>query len=156
MRTPVLQLLEAVLAGIEGGQPHSAIGRTLGLSRSRVTNLARLRALPSSVLQSVRAGRLTPKHAEALVGLSAGRVEQLWVAAVAGDWSVEQLRLATQGSEAPRVDPDTRRLESRLSELLATEVRVCPTPDGGGHLQIRYFSNDTLDGLLERLGYAAE
>jgi ParB family chromosome partitioning protein len=156
MGRSVLDTLLAVWAALDAGDSHAEIGRRLELSRSRVTNLARLRALPAPVQAAMRGGALTPKHAEALLGLPSARAIELWGAALRGRWSVERLRRTARSADAPTTDPDVKALEEKLGAWLATDVRLRPTGDGGGHLVIRYPDTDCLDGILTRIGYAAE
>jgi ParB family chromosome partitioning protein len=156
MAQRVLTLLDRVLRGLEAGRTHASIAAELGISRARVTNLARLRALPDDILAHIRAGAISPKHGEALLGKRARDVAGLFKMARTQRLTAERLRLAIRNGVSAVQDPDVERLERRLSEILATSVGLKPAPDGGGFLVIRYENADCLDGILERLGYADE
>ena len=50
-------------------------------------------------------------------------------------------------------DPDVLALEKLISEQVGSPVKIeQDTSSRGGHLRIKYFSNDTLAGLLDKLG----
>lgn len=51
-------------------------------------------------------------------------------------------------------DPDIRRLEQRVGELVGAETRVEYAPaKGRGQIAFRFHSLEALEGILERLGY---
>jgi ParB family chromosome partitioning protein len=49
-------------------------------------------------------------------------------------------------------DLDTTFLETQLAEHLGTPVQIVTDSHEGGWLNIKFFDNDTLSGLLERMG----
>src|SRR6185436_15819520 len=59
------------------------------------------------------------------------------------------------GVTAPIRDAHVANLETRLRERLGTKVQL-RYRDGKGTLDIRFFSNDELERLLEILGVAVE
>lgn len=135
----------------------------LGVSRARVSNLQRVLKLQGEVLALVWAGHLSVKHAEALLPLPAPAREQMARAAIAHGWSYAHLtdavdqrlgrRRRGQGSNS---DVDMASLERALGEHLGTTVAIEHRPSGEGHLVLQYSDLDTLEGLLERLGYVAQ
>ena len=54
------------------------------------------------------------------------------------------------GEEEAARDPDIGRLETRLADLIGSEVSIRHGKRGSGRLVIRYHSLDELDGILER------
>jgi ParB family transcriptional regulator, chromosome partitioning protein len=156
-----LRTLQAALSA-QPEATHAELGAELGgLSRSRVANLVRVLCLPPVVLDLIWGGHLTPKHGEALVGLPVVIAERLARDAIAGKWSTTKLRDAAgrakgrRGRSDPNADVDLARLESRLSEQLGAPVRIAHGPSGG-ELVLGYTNLDTLEGLLDRLGYVPE
>lgn len=142
------------------GRRQREIGDALGLSRSRVSNLARIaaRALPHW-LEWVEKGQLRYKHLEAIIALPSARAEQLLRETMAYGWPAHRLREEVKVAKGLRrpgeahQDPNVAQLERDLSELLATRVQLVTRPDGTGDLVLGFTDPETLDGLLDRLGY---
>ena len=159
-------ILLQVLNRVDAGDTQEEIARATGLSRSRVANLARLRHLPPSVVQRVRAGTLSSRAGEELLRLtsSPARLIDLAERAEAGGWTVAELQARVDEAlgitrvepiyETPVArshDPNVVALEQEISELLATRVSLAAGQGGRGMLCIEYFSLDELDGIVERL-----
>ncbi|TAL60322.1 MAG: ParB/RepB/Spo0J family partition protein [Legionella sp.] len=129
-------------------------------SRSHVANILRLLTLTEEVKDLLREQRLTFGHARVLVGLIPA--EQLNFAQQTLDelWSVRQLEQAVKAykNKAPvdlknaKKDRDIERLETLLAEQVGAPVQIVNDEDQGGWLKVKFFDNDTLAGLLERLG----
>ncbi|WP_232220238.1 hypothetical protein [Legionella tunisiensis] len=52
----------------------------------------------------------------------------------------------------PQRDRDIERLQSTIAEQIGSPVQIISENGQGGWLQIKFFDNDTLAGLLERMG----
>ncbi|MEB2158964.1 hypothetical protein VDS42_19130 [Xanthomonas campestris pv. campestris] len=160
LMTPDLAKIRAALD--EHGDAHrGALARQLNLSRKRFNNLVRLTRLPDDVLDLIGKLGLTLKHAEAVAALrGTAKQMELLRQAGAGRWSSDRLRQAVAKAkgrrveEEPHPDADMAALERRLSDQLGTQVRIEHKADGTGELRLRYTDLDTLDGLLQRLGYS--
>lgn len=137
-----------------------ALAEIVGKSRSHVANTLRLLGLPDEVQDYLRAGRLTPGHARALIGapdpvalareavrkgLTVRQVEDL-ARRVSRPDSARRSRTGTQQKDA-----DTRLLEGDLSAALKMAVSIKHVGDGTGELTIRYRSLEDLDRLCQRL-----
>ena len=101
-------------------------------------------------------------HARALLALSKGRQVELAHQVAEKGLSVREAERLVQESaaaprsargreSAPRLDPDSRRLQEDLCEILGAAVRLRPRSDGRGSVVIDYASLDELEGLLTRL-----
>ena len=138
---------------------HEAIAEEMGLRRSRVSNLARLLALPANVLALIDDGRLSPKAGEWLLRLRASDQWTVADQAAREQWTIESLKKAIErrqgkrGDDEPHADPDLASLETTVGELLGTKVQIDYRADGTGWLRIKFSGLDTLDGVLERIGY---
>lgn len=139
---------------------HEALAEQIGGSRSGITNIIRLLRLPGPVRASLEEGRLSVGHARALLGL--GEAQQLAVAktVVARDLSVRDterlVRRLQDGDKRERSrDPDIRRLEERLSDMIGARVHIAQR-GRKGRLSIEYHSLEQLDGVLSRLGWKEE
>ena len=54
-------------------------------------------------------------------------------------------------SEVWAIDPDIRRLETRISEKLGAAVKIKSGKQGAGKLIVSFHSSDELDGILQHL-----
>lgn len=163
-RNPMLEAEEfaAELAeqGESGHGDISRLARRLGLSRSYVAHALRLLLLPSWIQDKVRSGRLSGGHARALVSVPEARQRQLVQDIELERLSVRATEERAKGLRAPEAthsgesaeDPDTRRLEAEMTELIGSPFRLA-----GGKVEIDYFDDlDVLQGILVRLGYIAK
>jgi ParB family chromosome partitioning protein len=128
-----------------------------------VANAIRLLALPETMQDDLRTGRLTAGHARALA--TAPDAAVLAEKVIAEGLSVreaEALARQASGREEPRKparsarppargkDADTRALEEDLSEVLGLAVEVADR-GGSGEVRIRYATLEQLDDLCRRL-----
>lgn len=140
------------------------VASRVGKSRPVVTNLLRVLNLPDSIKDEVDRGNLSVGHARALLaletpeqqiemahkimrqGLSVRETETL-VARTHGD----SRKLRNQ--EAPTnldIHIHISALEEELTRALGTKVRLHPRKKGG-RIEIEYYSNEELEGLVRRL-----
>jgi ParB family chromosome partitioning protein len=147
----------------EFGLTQDQIASKVGKSRVAVANALRLLRLPESVQQAVQEGHLTEGHARALLMVdSPARLQSLFERAVVDGLSVREVERMARGearspkapSEAKRpegLDPDWEALRQRVSEHLGARVGL-DRKSNGGRLTIDFYSEDELDGLLEKMG----
>jgi ParB family chromosome partitioning protein len=136
------------------------IATMVGKSRSHVANILRLLSLTAYVKDHLRNKTLSLGHARVLVGLSPVQQEYFADQVVEEQWSVRQLEHAIKEQKnqglAPlknaRKDRDIERLQTILSEQVGAPVQIVSENEDGGWLKVKFFDNDTLAGLLERLG----
>jgi len=144
----------------EFAMTHLTAAEAVGRSRAAVSNLLRLLELADPVKELVEKRELEMGHARALLGLDSSR-RQTEVAAL-----VAKKHLSVRETEAlvrrilagpshiaesqPR-DPNTRKLESELSEKLGAKVQLQHGVSGKGKVVINYNSLDELDGILEHI-----
>ena len=135
------------------------ISTLVGKSRSHIANILRLLTLCSSVQDQIRARQLSLGHARMLVGLTTSQQKTLAEQVNKQGWSVrrleEEVRLAKQAINKPLpspIDGDILHLQSYLAEQMGTPVQISTDNEQGGWLKIKFFDNDTLAGLLERMG----
>jgi ParB family chromosome partitioning protein len=143
----------------EFGLTHEQAARSVGRSRTSVTNLLRLMELAPEVREMVDHKQLDMGHARALLTLE--RSDQVRAAheVVTRDLTVRQtealvrrLRDGTPAKKpaAAKKSPEIERLEQELTETLCAPVTVKHSASGKGQVTIKYTSLDELDGLLER------
>ncbi len=135
------------------------LAEVMGKSRSHIANALRLLSLPESVIEHLRAGRLSAGHARALVTAAdpAALAEQV----IARGLSVRQTEALAKAQkvqpESPRKparpdkDADTRALEADLSAAVGMKVAIDHKNDGAGEVRVRYGSLEELDNLCQLL-----
>ena len=151
------------LAG-EFGITQDEIAHRVGRSRTAVANMMRLLALSDEIKQSLAAGTITEGHGRALLAIEdEAERRNAWQQVIDRGLTVRQTeRLARRGpSGASKLahngaDPEIDRIESRIRDTLGTKVELRRQKNGRGRLVLHFFSDDELNGLLSRIGVAAE
>lgn len=144
----------------EFSMTHREVAEAVGRSRPAVSNLLRLLDLNEDVRARLEGGELEMGHARALLALSGPPQSRVARLVAERGLSVRQtealVRRMQEGGdegagEGADRDPDIGRLETRLGDLIGSEVNIRHGKRGSGRLVIRYHSLDELDGILERL-----
>lgn len=134
------------------------IATLVGKSRSHIANILRLLSLSNPIKEMLREKLLSFGHARVLVGLDPLHQEYLAAQTINEQWSVRQLENAVKikknKNEAVQNvthDRDVERLQALLADQVGAPVQI-ENDKEGGWLKVKFFDNDTLEGLLERLG----
>ena len=157
----------------ECGLTQEDVAQKVGKNRSTVANSLRLLRLPPPVLASLRDGTLTGGHARMLVSVEDPEAQlQLHEQIVAEALSVRQVealirayrkRLNTAPAEdavedavssvtAPSRDAlQIKQFTTSLRDRLSTGVAIRHKSDGGGRIEIAYYSQDDLERVLDLL-----
>jgi ParB family chromosome partitioning protein len=143
----------------EFSMTHEQAAQAVGRSRSAVTNMLRLLALPESVQALITQGRLDMGHGRALLALSTVKQIETAQSVAANQLSVRETerlvaRLLRPGSakKSQQVDRDVADLEEELSQRLGTTVTIrTRAKPGAGTLIISYSDLDKLEEILARL-----
>jgi ParB family chromosome partitioning protein len=161
------------------GLSHEEVALRVGKSRPAVSNTLRLLQLSEAVKKLLIEGyahadeadrdideqgeskfRLSEGHARALLRLSTHQAQDAALkTVVAGRLNVRQTEEfvkrwgGEKRSSAPRkpLSPEVAELEKRLEQSLETKVKLRYSKDTGGTVTIRYYSDEELNKLLERL-----
>ena len=144
------------------------VAQRVGKSRPVVTNLLRVLNLPEEIKQHVDKGTLTVGHARALLALNmpeqqlemARRIMADSLSVRATETLVSQANIIEESpveSSTPekptaiqRTDVYLHAVEEDLTRSLGTKVRLTSRKKGG-KIEIEYYSNDELEGLVQRL-----
>lgn len=153
----------------EFSHTQEALAKIVGKSRSHITNLLRLLALPESIKQMLDSNQLSMGHARAI--LTADNPVELADAIVAKGLNVRQAENLARSSNAPAQEKKEKKatkttrfkstdsgakeqdiiaLEETLTETLGLPV-VIENHGEEGEIIIRYTSFEELDGLLSAL-----
>jgi ParB family chromosome partitioning protein len=145
------------------------VATKVGKSRAWVANALRLLKLPTEIQAFVREGRLSVGHAKVILALEQPVEQRLAAERILKDGlsvrSTEEL-ISKMQQKQPIVIPDAsvagkkaaqpadahvRDLENRLRERLGTKVQL-KYKHGKGAVDIRFFSDDELERLLQIMG----
>jgi ParB family chromosome partitioning protein len=107
----------------------------------------------------LRARSLSLGHARMLVGLTSKEQEYFVHQTLNEEWSVRQLEQAVKLHKKTKTldptknkDQDVLYLQNQLSEQLGAPVQIISDVTEGGWIKVKFFNNETLSGLLDRLG----
>jgi len=154
----------------EVGLTQEQVADKVGKNRSTVANTLRLLRLPPRVQASLRDGTLSPGHARTLVGVDdEGALLKLHRAILDEGLSVREVERRARSLRepqperaekapapaAPALAPRDRlqieAMEDRLRAHVASQVAIRHRADGGGTLEIAYYSADDLERIVELL-----
>lgn len=130
------------------------IARLLGKSRTHVTNMLRLLKLGKEVIAALEAKKITYGHARVLVGLTAMQQDFYLNAIIEQRLSVRHLekKVAKEKKKPSEVSADLIHFTRTLSEQVGTHVEYETSKNGAGWLKFKFFNQESLEGLLEKLG----
>jgi len=134
---------------------HDEIAVLVGKSRAAVSNSLRLLKLDNRVQQLVIENAITVGHAKVLATLPESEQYTLALEVISHQWSVRHTEKAIQNTSAPmnpRKDRNIARLEQIISEQCSTQSVIETDANGAGWLKLKFFDNDTLAGILDKLG----
>ena len=143
------------------GMTHEQVAGRVGKSRSAVTNMIRLLQLPAAIQGMLEREELSAGHARALLSLEdEAYAVHIAERVVAEGWPVRKVEEAVKSRSVPDEEPQRRmpvmrpaaiiELEERLSERLATKVKIT-TRGEGGRMVIRYGSLEDLERIYRQL-----
>lgn len=150
------------------GLSASTVATQVGLERSTVANLLRLRDADPDLRSALVEGLITQGHAKALLGVTDVSARKAYLGScVREGWSVRETERRVQqvpsgNSEVPSGSsasgslrsPHVVDLEKRLGVHLGTRVGISlGRKKGQGKMTINFFSLEQFDGLLEKLGF---
>jgi len=147
----------------EHGYTQEDMAKLIGKqSKGSVSKLLSLINLPNALHGYIESGQITVRHAEILLKLKPADAISYGIQAATEEWTVKVLEQKTEALRHPkqkpavpprRIDPNLTRLATLLTEHLGTQTAIKPDAKGkGGEITLRYYDNDTLEGLLQRVG----
>jgi len=137
--------IEALIAQSGEGQQETA--ERLGMNRATLANFLRLLKLPAPIKEAIIQEKLDQGHARALLALKS---DQDMLAASAQitrkNLSVRQAEMLVKNfyvvhvKEKSGMDPDIIKMETRLTQCLATKVKLDYAKSGKGKMEIFFNS----------------
>jgi len=136
---------------------HEEMAKSVGRSRTAVTNLLRLLSLSQGAKQLLELGRIEMGHARAILGLPIEQQDMVATEVYSKELSVRQTEVLVRAyanpkkkKSKPSKSSDIRKLEESLAEKLGTKVSLVDK-NGKGKLVIEYKNLDILDGILAHI-----
>lgn len=132
---------------------HEHIASLLGKSRAHVSNMLRLLGGSDEVLKALKDKKISYGHVRALLALN----EQMQVKLL--DWTITNkasVRMLEQKIKQNK-NKDVKVLAyehflQTLSHQVGAPVELEQAENGSGFLKFKYFDQETLQGLLQKLG----
>ena len=135
---------------------HETLSKSIGKSRSYISNSLRLLNLPDLVKSLIGEGRLSAGHARTLVGLQ--NAEDLAQKIISKDLSVRQtedLIFKIKEGKKPKKEKlkpaDLQKIEESLAARYNVKTEVSYNPKGKGKIVLKYNSFAELEDLLNKL-----
>lgn len=133
------------------------LSKSLGKSRTHITNTLRLLNLPDSVLEAIKQGRLSAGHGRAILSFPEERQAEVAQQAIDHGWSVRLLEaLAKKPVSEPKskpkyeVDPHLTDLELKLTDAFGTKVTL--KPGKKKHImEVTFYKQEDLQKILDKL-----
>ena len=136
---------------------HEEMAKSVGRSRTAVTNLLRLLGLSSGAKSLLEHGKIEMGHARAILALPIDQQDQVADQVYVKRLSVRQTEALVRSIVEPKKKAqkksksvDIRNLEESLAETLGANVSI-EDKNGKGKLVIEYKSLDILDGILAHI-----
>jgi len=136
---------------------HEEMAKSVGRSRTAVTNLLRLLGLSSGAKSLLEHGKIEMGHARALLALELDQQDMVANEVYAKRLSVRQTEALVRSYVEPKKkaskavkSADICNLEESLAETLGANVSI-EDKNGKGKLIIEYKSLDILDGILAHI-----
>lgn len=137
---------------------HEEMAKSVGRSRTAVTNLLRLLSLSHGARQLLEHGKIEMGHARALLGLPIEQQDFVAAEVYSKRLSVRQTEALVRGhvtskkasTKTNNKSADIQNLEQNLAEKLGAKVTL-EDKNGKGKIIIEYKSLDILDGILEHI-----
>ena len=144
---------------IEFNLSQQGLADSVGKSRSAVTNLLRLTKLTAFTQGLLEDGKIEMGHARALLAVEGGDQDSLAKEVFSKKLSVREVeglvanksKSQSQKRTPKTKDPNTTRLEKKVSEALGARVDISHNKKGSGKLVINFKNLDQLQGILNKI-----
>jgi ParB family chromosome partitioning protein len=135
--------IEALIS--QSGEGQQEIADKLGMNRTTVTNFLRLLKLPVKIKEYVASEKLDQGHARALLSLKNGAdILEAAERIIRKKLSVRQAEMLVKNfydlPETTYPDPDILKMENKLTQYLASKVKLVYAKSGNGKIEIFFNS----------------
>jgi ParB family chromosome partitioning protein len=148
--------IEALMNKSGEGQQETA--ERIGMNRATLANFLRLLKLPIQIKEDIVQGKLDQGHARALLALKSDQdILDAATQVLRKNLSVRQAEMLVKkfyvdaGKEKIDLDPDILKMENRLTQFLATKVKLNYAKSGKGKIEIFFNSLAEFERLFSIL-----
>lgn len=143
------------------------VAERVGKSRVAVTNALRLLRLPQTILSWIEEEQITAGHARALLSLESEPLQMALAREImTKGLSVREAerrvrKLSKQADPAvkaqePKIEIDTKDLEEKLTLQLGLKVKIYPSSNTSGKIEVLYSSLDEFQRFFDHIGISFE
>ena len=145
----------------ERGLTQDEVAKRVGKNRSTVANTVRLLRLPQEIQDLIANDLITAGHARALVTLLTPEHQRVMAQRIVKEHlsvrQTEELVLGLNSGKrrakrARLLNPHVADLERKLEQRFKTRIKIYNNKKNQGRIEIRYFSLDELDSILQTMG----
>jgi len=137
------------------------LAREIGKDQATVANTLRLLKLPKEVQREISKGNLSRGHGLAILSLenralqikAAKKVKRNGLSVRETEKLVNKLKgkVVLPPKKEISKPPEILAVEEELNKALGTKVKIKPTTQEKGRIEIEYYSSEQLEGILEKL-----
>ncbi|MBU2613443.1 ParB/RepB/Spo0J family partition protein [Patescibacteria group bacterium] len=139
----------------EFGLTQDEVGVRVGKSRPQVGNTIRLLQLPDEIQRALMEGKISASNARTLLSIPTDDERmRMFDAMLKGNFTVRQTEariLPGRRRRSTETDPNLSALEDRFRVALGTQVKVTRDARGEGEVRIRYYNDEDLKGIAEKI-----
>lgn len=149
---------------LEFNYTHEELSKQVGKSRTVITNAIRLLNLPEEIQHMLRQEKISMGHARALLAVENDK-EQLELARRIENehLSVRDIEKESQNNKEKKnqkvqirkkvepLDPDTANVLERLQYKFGTAVKIKPSSENNGKIELEYYNNNDLMRIVDLL-----
>lgn len=140
----------------EFGLTQEAVAHRVGKSRPVVANTLRLLNLPDDMKRALSDGNLSMSMARVLVGMEDSREQRaMFERMLKGEYTVREAEEVSRSKKSGRPrgavrDVNVMAMEEELRGVFGTKVKI-DKRGGRGQIRIEFYSDEELNGLVDRL-----
>jgi len=129
------------------------VSTKVGKSRPQVGNTVRLLQLPEPIQKALMEKRISASNGRTLLSLPTDEEKmKMFDAMVAGNFTVRQTESRIQRPRQPKIqDANLLAAEEKIRQALHCRVQIKRDIRGEGEIKLKFFSDEELQALLEKL-----
>ncbi len=132
--------------------------KRLSIARATLNNTLRLLQLPSDVQKSITEGKISEGQAKAILSLKDKKAQQkvfrkaeeVKMTVKDTEREVDKIKVKSHTRQVKK-DPQIENWEKELQQLLGTRVSIRRRGQSGGVIEIEFYSNEELGGIIDNI-----
>jgi len=137
----------------EHGYTHEELAKSIGKSRSYVSNMLRILSMPEIVKQSLSEEKITLGHAKILSGLDEKEVKEVVEKIIQNDWNVRDTEKYVKRLKNPKPQKEDEELNGDLIEIAYRFKKLgLKTEIGKDYVKLKLRNETDFENLKKLLG----